>query len=582
MSQQVTSAVTSARQPFWPIALWSAAVLVVLIVTLDDYAIVWDEGQYLTLEAEMRRWFALLWSGSPSAFSRASVLDHWHFSREQPDGHPPFWAIVGNAGWLLGRVWLPPLAAHRLGSAAIFAIALGGLFRLVQRHWGTLAGATASASLVLMPRVFAHAHLNTTDATLVSLWILSMLAFDSARERWSVVRPGDGLRAWLASALLGVLLGWAAVTKLTGWFVPIPLAAWATLRRDSGGWKALLAAGPACVLAMYVFNPPWWHDPVGGVALFLRENLGRRDNTLITTVFLGKVYAFDLPWYNALVWTAVTVPAGVLALAAVGLVRAIGGRLGDPLAALVVLNWTMMIVLRSLPGVPGHDGERQLMASFPFVACLAAYGIVGVHRFLIRLIRRVAAAPAAHDGLAALHDESHRSYWSYGPRVACGGLIAAALGTALAGVIRYHPVQLAYYNEIIGGPRGAARAGLEPTYFWDALTPDMLEWLNAHSTGDDAVLFSAVPQSFHYLRRWGKLRVRLLPLETGRRRWYVLQNRPGLFRPADRWLIEHGTPSHIRVQDGVPLVWIFTLEQYEQAIRQTQTDQPAGRAAVRE
>ncbi len=562
MSQQVTPVASVSRLPIWPIALWSLAVLAVLIVTIDDYAIVWDEGQYLTLEAEMRRWFALLLDGGRSAFSRAAVLDHWRFSREQPDGHPPFWAIVANAGWLVGHTWLSPLAAHRLGSAVLFAIAAGGLFRLVERHWGAVAGATASASLVVMPRVFVHAHLNTTDATLTSLWILAAVAFDSARQRWSAPgaqreRRSSSIAAWIESSVLGVLLGWAAVTKLTGWFVPIPLAAWATMRRDVAGWKALLAAGPACVAAMYLFNPPWWHDPIGGVALFLRENLGRRDNTLITTMFLGRVYGFDLPWYNALVWTAVTVPAGILALAAIGLLRAIASRLSDPLATLVVLNWATLIALRSLPGAPGHDGERQLMASFPFVACLAAYGVAGVRELL--------ASRFGVRGASA--------------RLAEAGLIAAALGTALAGVIRYHPVQLAYYNEIIGGISGAARAGLEPTYFWDAMTPDMIEWLNEHSTDDDAVLFSAVPESFQYLRRWGKLRVRLLPWEPGRRRWYVLQNRPGLFRPADRWLIEHGTPAHTRVQGGVPLVWVFTLDQYEQAIRQTQRDQPADRPA---
>jgi hypothetical protein len=566
----------TARQPptsslalqgsIWPSICCSVAAFAVLLATLGDYAIVWDEGQYLTQEAKMRQWFArLLNPGAPDSgvevFSRASVLKCWDFSREQPNGHPPFWAIVSNAGWLVSHQWLDPLSAHRVGSAAIFAIALGAMFRMVQRHWGVAAAVTAAASLIFMPRVFVHAHLNTTDATLTALWILSVVVFDRARASWpgAVESANDPIRrhihaGWLWSALFGVFLGWVAVTKLTGWFVPVPLVVWAMLRRDWSAWKSLVAAGPVCIATMFLFNPPWWHDPIDGVALFLRENLGRRTNTLITTLFFGRIYAYELPWYNALVWTGVTVPAGILLLSLAGLVRSIAGLFRDSLASLVLLNWLTVIVVRSLPNVPGHDGERQLMASFPFLACLAGFGAAGTYNLLARI----------------LSDRSHAS------RILAGGIIATVLGTALAGLVRYHPVQLSYYNEFIGGLSGAERAGLEPTYFWDALTDDMLEWLNTHSAPDDAVLFCAVPESFSYLRRWNQLRVRLLPHELGVPRWYVLQNRPGLFRPADRWLIEHARPSHARTQGGVPLLWIFTLEQYEHAIRETRREAPRG------
>jgi hypothetical protein len=61
----------------------------------------------------------------------------------------------------------------------------------------------------------------------------------------------------------------------------------------------------------------------------------------------------------------------------------------------------------------------------------------------------------------------------------------------------------------------------------------------------------------------------LHPHEPGHPRWYVFQNRPGLFQPADRWLLRHGRASHVRQCQGVPLVWVFPFEELERAIRET-------------
>jgi hypothetical protein len=60
----------------------------------------------------------------------------------------------------------------------------------------------------------------------------------------------------------------------------------------------------------------------------------------------------------------------------------------------------------------------------------------------------------------------------------------AALGCVLLGSLfllpawrqnrQVSPYYLSYYNEVIGGLPGAARAGMEVTYWYDAMTPDFL------------------------------------------------------------------------------------------------------------
>ena len=83
--------------------------------------------------------------------------------------------------------------------------------------------------------------------------------------------------------------------------------------------------------------------------------------------------------------------------------------------------------------------------------------------------------------------------------------LAVAVGAGTWSTWRYHPLQLSYYNALIGGLSGAYRAGMEPTYYWDAVTPDVRDWLNAHTEQGRAVTFAFPAVTFEYLHRWGLL-----------------------------------------------------------------------------
>jgi hypothetical protein len=221
---------------------------------------------------------------------------------------------------------------------------------------------------------------------------------------------------------------------------------------------------------------------------------------------------------------------------------------GVGLAWLLLLNGATLLVIRALPNAPGHDAERQILASFPFLACLGGVGIAWVRDWLaVRSAR----------------------WWA--ESLLAAGVAAALLGAGRA-VWHYRPLQLSYYTELVGGLPGAARLGMEPTYYWDALDDQTLEWLDSHSGPGDKVLFSQYFESLRYIQLWRSPQLLTWPHEPGVIRWYVLQNRPGLFagRPQDRWLAEHGTPAcPPRSLDGVPLLWIFPFHEYERACRET-------------
>ncbi|MBI3465050.1 MAG: hypothetical protein HY000_18640, partial [Planctomycetes bacterium] len=237
-----------------------AGTLALLMATLDEPTITWDEGYTITREDKVRSWFHLLISPEhplfPGRLFGEPILQLcWPFARQEPDGHPPFYAVLGVAGWLISHAWLPPLEAYRFGPVLLFSFTMGVMYVFVARRWGRLAGVTAAGSWLLMPRIFAHAHFASYDMPLACLWFLSVAAFWKACERWPIsFRSGI---TW--SVTFAVVLAMAAATKFTGWLIPLPLLAWsgvqgiARLRREGiASLKWLLLPGVCVVPLLFV------------------------------------------------------------------------------------------------------------------------------------------------------------------------------------------------------------------------------------------------------------------------------------------------------------------------------------------
>jgi hypothetical protein len=575
-----TTLPTPARLSPWKIRVGglgiAAATLALMIATSPRLAIVWDEGFTLGREQRVRDWlravrdpaaFAAKWA-PPSlreeliqpdgrlpprpeeVDTRAKLFDQrvlewfWPFAREEPHGHPPFYTLVGLLGDLLAPSWdLLPRA--RLGPMILFSLTAGALFTFVARRFGGWAGAASAGTWVFQPRLFAHGHYAHYDDILACLWVGSILAFSKAVEPDD--RPSPRPR-WGWVVVFALLAAAAAGTKLTGWFLPLPFLAWTAIYRDRRGLLALLVGGGLAVLVLYVLTPPWWCNPISGVERFLRSNLTRSLTTKIPTLFLGRVILTprdSLPWYNTLVWTAFITPAGSLLLALTGVVRALRHARSQPIGVLAVAHWVFLLTLRALPHTPGHDGERQFLAAFGTLALVAGLG----------------AASAVE------------AFGRWGKV-----LVVAALAEGMVSTALMIPVLLSYYSPLVGGLPGAARLGMEPTYYWDALSDDALDWLNRHCGPGEKVLFPTYPTTWRYLRQTGKLRVGALPHEPGYWAWYVVQNRPGAFSPEDRVLVSRSGPRHVLVEKwGVPLIWAFPYSELERARAAVRARSPGDR-----
>jgi hypothetical protein len=543
-------------------ALVAAVALGALVATSRDIAMGFDEGFTVRRDLILADWFAWVFARSPSrprweAFSPAALEAYWPFSREEPDGHPPFYAILGVAGWRLTRGIFHPLTAFRFGPMALTAATAGALCLFLSRRCGRLAGVSAAAMFLFLPRTFTHAHYAHYDMPVTCLWLLAQVAFVKS------------LRARPWALAFGVLLGLAAATKFTGWFAVVPPAVWvavvegrslafALLRHVSfsygpsrpsatkapaglaGTWS--LAIGlPVAALTLYAVQPPWWSDPVRGLSRFLVSNLTRDRTVIVQSLYLGELYPFALPWHNTLVLTAITVPVFVLALGVVGLAGCLARGRSEPEWLIWPLSWFTLMVVRALPNAPGHDVERLLLPSFASLSVLAGLGAGWLARGRLRPV-----------GFA---------------------LLALAAGETAVGYARTYPYLLSYYNFAIGGLPGAERHGFEPTYYWDTLGPEFLGWVRreARRAGKVELRFPNNLLNVMFLRSWGDLPpdIRVEEIEPTEFAYYVQQRSPGIYMPADWLLDREGHPCFTVARQGVDLLRVYPYSESLSAYERT-------------
>lgn len=532
------------------------ATLILMLATEPRLAIVWDEGYTLGREARLRTWFRALrdpagfaahWTppvvelvqqvGAPPPrpdqidarskllFDRDVLAYFWPFAREEPHGHPPFYALLGLVGDLLAPTWRD-LPRARLGPILLFSATAAILYHFMAVQWGIVAAVAAASAWVFQPNLFGHGHYAAYDAVLTSLWILAIVAFARAISVEASSGSRDVMR-WAAVFGFGLAVGCAMATKLTGWFLPLPFLAWAAWRRDRRAFLALAVGLPLAGAVLFLLNPPWWTEPIAGVVNFLRSNLSRGKTIPIPVQFLGTVYRTpneSLPWYNTLAWTVMVTPVGFLLLAFGGIVRNLRRWRTEPLGPLILAHWGLLIALRAMPHTPGHDGVRLFLPAFGVLAILAGLGARSLFEWSGRLARIVV------------------------PLAAIEGIISVAL---------MMPVPLSYFSPAVGGLPGAVRLGMEPTYYWDGLTDEARSWLRTHTGPGQTIQFATFPHSWLYLRQTGELPRGLVPIDPGLPTWYVMQNRPGDWSPSDRARAERSTPAFVVRKFGVPLVWIF-------------------------
>jgi hypothetical protein len=505
------------------------------------YGITYDEPIYISKSMQALEWLRLLTRAPGVATSGEAISAYWHAK----DEHPGFYKLATAAsGATLGKL-VPYNATWRTGTNLLCAFCFAALYLFVADLWGRAAALYAVGALLLMPRVFADCHLAALDAPIMSLSFLTVAA------SWRALREagaGSKRLVWARAALAGALWGLALGTKLNAFFVPFIVLPWALLFARKHLLKLALCfglLGPAVFVATW----PWlWHSPWARFVEYFQFHFRHYP---VSVLYFGKVYALA-PWHYALVMSAITLPptTGLLALFGGARLRRIrrdlAGAQRTRAAALLLVAWALFVNLAPscLPSSPKYSGVRLFLPVFPYVAILAAAGFRAALDVAIQWAARRVAVPQLRPKLTAV-------------------MLFCALVGPLAAVARFTPYHLSYYNLLIGGLPGAARRGMEPTYWGDTYRSASL-WLARHAPEGATVWIE--PLGFESTVRYFELG----PLRPDLRfssgadgfstaDFAVTQNKPTEMSEMTKRLVATTTPVYADGVDGVPLICVFRL-----------------------
>ena len=507
-----------------------------VILTLDAPGLTWDEAVYLGSASRCALWldttapkdwhdfaceaaspgFRAQYAATPRPWTRFSepVLD---FIWWQGD-HPPLakLAMAFTLRWFMagGVLWALRLAAPLAFGALLFLVYL-----FAEEHLGKHAGLFAVLSLALMPRVFAHAHFAALDVPMALAWFATTFAFTKGIES----------RRWAAAT--GVLFGLALLTKINAVLIPFALVPWGIGYHRRKALPNLIAMAVIAPIVFYAGWPALWAHPVGKTAAFLRTALQRAH---IPVYYLGTQYSdASPPWHYPIVLTLCTLPIGTVLFAAAGAAGRLRRLRKDPTLGLILLSVLVILGSACLPTAPKYDGVRLFLPVFPFVALLASAGLRRAWEKISARRFRLAIA-----------------------------LAMAYFGVQAGSLCWIHPFGLSYYSIACGGVPGAARLGMETTYWGEVIDADLLGRLRGLPDGSPVefrhVGTRVIAAHQHAL---GDFPENVRESSNGDpSRYVVLVMRQGMFTTEDWDVLREHTPLWTASFQGVPLCSVYRIE----------------------
>lgn len=519
------------------LAFVASTALVALDLGFDSYGTI--ESNYFEATRRHIEWVRSL--GEPGRFEADVLREHFdHDAFRSP--HPAFsrWLSAASFEVFTRGLGVDPVVGFRLHNAFLYGLVAVGVAGYAARSWGLATGIAALLLLWGDVRLFGHAHPAMPGFTLTALWLWAVLLLLRAVETG---RTGLALAA-------AVTAGLALATKLTGLQLVLLLAFWPLLARGVRGipWTCALLLVPP--LVFYVTNPQSWLAPIDWCADFYDKYQRRDEIAFIPTLFLGKVYGHEVPFFAPLVHALVTTPLPILGLGLVALAGGTGTLAradGEARVRWLRGPWPLLlaaglspIALMTLPTVPAHDLERLFVHAHPFLVLFAACGFRKLldSRTFARMSGRLP-----------------------GPATVTAPLLLGAFCCLppLVQTARYHPYELVYFNALVGGPRGAEALGLDIAYLKTEANGELLQVLNTLPRG--ATLYANfLDWDLRAHQGAGTLRRDIRFARKPDVEFVVIQNRRGWMTVFERRLWDgDDEPVWRSSHDGVDLIRLYQL-----------------------
>jgi 4-amino-4-deoxy-L-arabinose transferase-like glycosyltransferase len=541
------------RRAFVMGLLLAAITLCPVVATLSDPGVTWDEPLYMKASRGYMSWLGLLKQGLlhgdlSEALSDVAIVKGW-MPHPTLELHPPLGKVLAGLSWALLRGVLGEIPAFRFANAILFSLLVALVFWMVSSAYGTVSGVFAALSLVLMPRMFLHAHLANIDTTVAITWFAAMFLF------WKL----ESKRGWLPVAVVGVAFGAALGTKMNAAVLPLVWGVWLLLFRRNWNSVGRLAAISIIGLASFMAMWPWlWHDTVNRLLYYVLMASRFKDRPQF---YLGQILP-HVPWHYPFVITLAVVPLVITAMCLLGVSRVLAGgalrfapgTLRGPSGArrdatgwLLILNALLPLAFAATGLQASYSGERHFIPAYPYLACLAGAGFGTVLDALCTTWQH--AHPGGHPGRA---------------RLALTLLLGVLLVPPLLSTVQIHPYELSYYSELVGGIRGASSLGLETTFWCETYKAALLH-LNSHAASG-ALIWAENPFVLRLYQGYGMLRNDLQvtggdvvsPLAAD---YAVIQMRQTSYQytPEVVGILRDETPVLSLLKQGIALMHVFKL-----------------------
>jgi hypothetical protein len=415
-----------------------ALVAIVVLVTYGDYGFTWDEEIQSAYGDYLLSYYAV-WFPDPALIDQARLFNVYLY------GGLYDWAVSA----LGAALPLQAVDARHLLGGLTGLLGLAGCWRLGRELAGPRAGLLALLLAATTPAYLGHMYSNPKDLPFAVAYVWSTLFLVRLVRALPAVPPGLVLRFGLVVGF-AMAIRVAGVVLLTWYALALTAAVIGRRRRGASSQGALRELGaqlawgllPASALswAVMLFFWPWAQQAPLRHPLQALLSFGRFTAWDEQVLFGGGLIAARaLPAGYLPITLAIRLPELLMLLLLAAAVLALWRRLrrrdevgtpgAGPWAALLLaaLAPPLLAVLR---GAVLYDGVRHFIFTLPLLAVLAGWAGDAV-------LRRIALAARL---------------WRWGAAL----LLAVYAVVHLSTLVRLHPYQYVYYNQLVGGVDGAS------------------------------------------------------------------------------------------------------------------------------
>lgn len=363
----------------------------------------------------------------------ASDVYNFDYFVKNDEGHPPISDIfAAGFNFLLYQKLgvMGDLESHHFYEIVLSSLLVLSIFVFVDRKLGIIPALVSSISLATYPLFFSESHFNIKDPPEAALFGLTLILFyfGIKKNNWKVLITS----AMFAGFALGTKLNLVFSALIIGpWFLFVAYQEILKLKRKKivnslkKIWPLLIVLFfyiPVVLGVVYLLWPFLWHDPIGGAEKILGfyEQIG--------TGTPGEMSKYIVHGWNTypILWVIYTTQIPILLLSGIGLLTGlfVFSRKRDDFYLFSALWFLVPLLRASYPNAGIYGGVRQIMEFVPALAILAGIGA------------------------KAIIDYFKNSKVVY-------LLIFLGLLFSVYEMVRIHPNENVYFNQIVGGLSGA-------------------------------------------------------------------------------------------------------------------------------